>query len=401
MRRGAWHQFGDRSQKLALEQLEHGAGVGVVISPRDLSYSKAEEYASQYQGLGAEILVDQQFHIPEALVGELDTYPIATRRGPVSQLVHASGTNLVAIADALRETNTVLGASAVLAPAVVYEAGRPDIVALNETLFAASKAVADDLGVPCYATVFLGASSTTADGPIDGVLSAATSLPADGWYFAFEFDANRIPSSAPQIVRYLRAGLALATTGLPVLHGYVGPMAPLAMACGGTGAAVGHSQNLWQFTRTRWEPTVPGGGGGDAPPRYFSRALWGTIIYEDEWALLPQDLRDQVLTSSPFSGSVRATPPFLPWERWAANKHLVYTICKSVQSFCEETDAELVLDAVRDHLTESVALHEAIAESLGFALRDDTSTYQAPWRTALQSVKANQADDFELLRLIS
>ncbi len=400
MKRGAWHQFGNRSQKLALEQLEHGFGAGVIISPRDLSYTKAAEYAPQYAAAGADILVDQQFHVPTANVGELDTYPIATRRQAVSQFGTASDRDLLGVANALRTTNSVLKATAVLAPAVVYEAGRSDITDLNEHLFATSKAVAEDLGIPCYATVFLGVSATSADSPTDVALSAATSLPADGWYFAFEFGADRIPSSAPHVARYLRAGLTLATTGLPVLHGYVGPMAPLAMACGGTAAAVGHSQNLWKFTRARWEPTEPGGGGGDAPPRYFSHALWGTLIYEDEWALLPQAIRDQVHTPTPFSTPVRASPPFLPWDRWAANKHLVYTICKAVETFAGQSDAELVLDAVHDHLAASVSLHQAIS-ALGFDLRDKTATYQAPWRAALQSLKTNQADDFELLRLLS
>ena len=402
VRRGAWHQFGNRSQKLALEQLEQSSGVGVIISPRDLSYAKALEYAPQYVATGAEFLVDQQFHVPAANVGELDTYPIASKRQAVSKLVQASEVDLLEVAAALRETNSALGASAVLAPAVVYEAGRSDIIDLNERLFTTSQAVAEELGVPCYATVFLGASATTSDSPTDVALDAATSLAADGWYYGFEFDAERIPSAATRVARYLRAGLTLATTGLPVLHGYVGPMAPLAMACGATGAAIGHSQNLWQFTRSRWEPTSPGGGGGDAPPRYFSHNLWGTLIYEDEWTLLPQNFREQVHTPTQFSSAVRTNPPFLPWDRWSANKHLVFTICKAVDNFANSSnDAELVLDSVCDHLAAAVSLHQAIFHALGFGLRDDTASYQAPWRAALQSIKTNHADDFEYLRLLS
>ena len=52
MRRGPWHQFGDRSQKLALEQLEQGTGVGVILSPRDLQTHNANNYAQQYHALG-------------------------------------------------------------------------------------------------------------------------------------------------------------------------------------------------------------------------------------------------------------------------------------------------------------------------------------------------------------
>ncbi len=398
MKRGAWHQFGNRSQKLALEQLEHGSGSGVILSPRDLSYTKAKEYAPQYAAAGADILVDQQFHAA-VNVGELGTYPLATRRQAVSQLGKISDSDILEVANALRTTNSALKTTAVLAPAVIYEAGRSDLIDLNEKLFTTSKAVADDLGIPCYASVFLGTSATSADSPTDVALSAATSLPADGWYFVFEFNARRIPSSEPHVARYLRAGLTLAMTGLPVLHGYVGPMAPLAMACGGTAAAVGHSQNLWQFTRARWEPPAPGGGGSNQPPRYFSRTLWGTVIYDDEWVLLPQAIRDQAHTPTPFSTPVRPGPPFLPWDRWTANKHLVYTICKAVETFAGQSDAELVLDAVHDHLAAAVSLHQTIAARL--SLRDETAIYQAPWRDALQSLKTNQADDFELLRLLS
>ena len=56
MRRGAWHQCGDRSQKLVEEQLQQNAGVGVIISPRDLSRKNAITYAARYQALGAELL---------------------------------------------------------------------------------------------------------------------------------------------------------------------------------------------------------------------------------------------------------------------------------------------------------------------------------------------------------
>ncbi len=400
MRRGAWHQFGDRSQKLALEVLQEGAGVGVIISPRDLGFSKAEEYSAQYEEAGADIIIDQQFHIPTANVGQLDTYPIASKRQNVSGLNAISDADLLEVADALRTTNSKLNATAVLAPAVVYEAGRQDIADLNKTLFEISRGVANELGLPCYATVFIGLSAITADETANAALSAATSLSPDGWYFGFEFGAGRVPASTGDISRYLRSGLTLAATGVPVLHAYVGPMAPLALACGATGAGVGHSQNLWQFTRARWQPAEAGGGGGDAPPRYFSSTLWGTLIYEDEWALLSADLRNRILTPTPFSGTVQPNPPFLAWDRWQANKHLVYAIAKFTDELAAESDAELVLDSFHAHLTEAVGVHSEIAD-LGIELRDDTAAYQAPWNTALQTVKAAQHEEFEVLRMLS
>lgn len=400
MKRGAWHQFGDRSQRLALELLEQGAGVGVIISPRDLGFSKAVEYAPQYAAAGAGVIVDQQFYIPESTVGQLESYPISAQRKAISQLNQVSDTDLAELCSQLRTINSQLGTSAVLAPAVVYEAGRPDIVELNAKLFAAAKVVSQNLGIPCYATVVLGQSVTSSDPTTDAAVSASTALQADGWYFAFEFNGGRVPSSYSLILRYLKAGLSLACTGKPVLHGYVGPLAPLALACGAAAVGVGHSQNMWQFTRARWQPAEPGGGGGAAPPRYFSKGLWGTIIYEDEFALLSQNLRERVLTPTPFSTGVSATPPFLPWDRWNANKHLVYVICKSIEEMCLYTDAEEALNAAVVLLTSAVQLHSDIA-STGVPLGDDTGSYQVPWRAALNSLKVGQSDDFELLRILS
>ena len=74
MRRGVWHQFGDRSQKLALDHLQNGVGAGVVISPRDLSLDSAVRYAEEYHALGAHVLIDQQFYLPDTSVGRLDSY---------------------------------------------------------------------------------------------------------------------------------------------------------------------------------------------------------------------------------------------------------------------------------------------------------------------------------------
>lgn len=400
MKRGAWHQFGDRSQKLALEQLENGAGVGVIISPRDLRYSLAERYAPQYTEAGADILVDQQFYIPESVVGSLSSYPIGAHRNAISSLHQISDADLAKLSSDLQLVNAKLQVSAVLAPAVVYEHGRPDIVDLNARLFGAAKSVAEALGIPCYATVVLGQSASTSDATTDATLSAATALQADGWYFAFEFNEERVPSTHSLLLRYLKAGLTLACTGQPVLHAYAGPLAPLALASGAVGAGIGHSQNLWQFTRTRWEPSDGSGGGGNPPPRYFSRALWGTIIYEDEFALLSQGLRQQVLSETPFSSEVSANPPYLPWARWDANKHLVHVICKTTEELCQTSDAEAVLDHVIDLLTSAIQLHAQIATE-GIQLGDNTTSYQVPFRAALASLKAGNSEDFELLRLLS
>ena len=113
--------------------------------------------------------------------------------------------------------------------------------------------------------------------------------------------------------------MTLACTGRPVLHAYAGPLGLLSFGFGASAVGIGHSQNLWKFTRVRWQPTVAQGGGGDAPPRFFSTALWGTIIYPDETIQLSVNLRTQILTQSPFSAPVASN---VEWTRWDSGKHL-------------------------------------------------------------------------------
>jgi hypothetical protein len=243
MRRGAWHQCGDRSQLLVQEQLERGAGVGVILSPRDLSRPNALEYAGRYRALGAETLLDHQFYVPDFTNPKLNTYAISALRAGISTLNRISDADLTEFENQLRIDHQELGATAVLAPAVVYEAGRMDIVQLNARLFGASKRVGDQLHIPTYATIVLGRSVTAADETTDSILSYATALNSDGWYFAFEFEDERLPSSRVSVRRCCSAGLTLACTGKP-----------LARVCGSPGATV-----FWfrcHGHRTRTQPKV-------------------------------------------------------------------------------------------------------------------------------------------------
>jgi len=389
MRRGAWHQCGDRSQKLVREQLQQGAGVGVIISPRDLSRTNSITFAQEYRDLGAEVLLDHQYYIPEFTNRRLDSYPISCFRQGVSSLNKISDQDLTKFKNELRVDNEALKTDAVIAPAVVYEAGRADIEQLNVSLFAAAKGVAEDLKIPIYATVVLGRSVTAADKTLQTALSQATALNCDGWYFGFEFEDERIPSVRETVRRCCVAGLTLACTGKPVLHAYAGPMGLLSFGFGATGVAIGHSQNLWKFTRDRWMPAAPQGGGGDAPARFFSSALWGTIIYPDETSQLSATLRNQVLTHSPFSGPVASN---LPWPRWESGKHLVYLLAKQFSTMAAETDPRKNVSAAITVLDNALSLHAAIQASNVF-LSDNTNAYQANWKAALEDLlKDNQAD---------
>jgi hypothetical protein len=397
MRRGAWHQCGDRSQKLVEEQLQQGAGVGVIISPRDLSRKNAIAYADRYRALGAELLLDHQYYVPDFTNGRLDSYPISRFRKGVSSLNKISDQDLTDFRNALRVDHEELKADALIAPAVVYQAGRADIVQLNARLFAAAKRVADELKIPIYATVVLGRSVTASDQTLQTMLSQATALSCDGWYFGFEFEDERIPSARETVRRCCVAGLTLACTGKPVLHAYAGPMGLLSFGFGATGAAIGHSQNLWKFTPDRWMPAASQGGGGDAPARFFSNALWGTIIYPDETSQLPAAIRNQVLTTSPFSGPIT---PNLPWPRWDSGKHLLYVLAQQFSTMAAEKDPRKNAKAAIALLDRARSLHAAIQQSNVF-LGDNTDAYQANWKAALEDLLRDNQGDFDFFDLMN
>jgi len=60
--------------KLFGECVLHGAGVGVVISPRDLSRERAVELAPQYRDLHADVMIDPRFYLPDSTVGRISAY---------------------------------------------------------------------------------------------------------------------------------------------------------------------------------------------------------------------------------------------------------------------------------------------------------------------------------------
>ena len=113
------------------EQLQQKAGVGVIISPRDLSRKNAIAYAERYRALGVELLLDHQYYVPDFTNERFDSYPISRFRKGVSSLNKISDQDLTDFRNELRIDHEELKADAVIAPAVVYQAGRADIVQLN------------------------------------------------------------------------------------------------------------------------------------------------------------------------------------------------------------------------------------------------------------------------------
>jgi hypothetical protein len=398
MKKGAWHQCGDKSQKLAVEMLKHGSGVGVVLSPKDLARHNAIGYAEQYRDLGASVLLDQQFYVPDFKNDLLETYDTHAFRNSITQLGKISTIQLDKLAMALEKDAKDLKVDALIAPAVVYEAQRSDIAQLNAVLFRQSKKVGDSLGLPTYATVIIGQSGITSQGVADNLLSAATSLDAAGYYYGIEFGAGpSIPVDYDMVKRCAATGLSLACTGRPVLHAFAGPMSLLSLGFGATGTGIGFRQNVWQFQRGRFAAPKSGGGGGDAPPRFFSSELWSTIIYPDEMVKIkPPLLQSQIWTSTPFKA-----PPTTSggqWNKWDSHRHLLIAICAEIEKMAALATARESANHAIDTLTSAIALHQKIAKST--TLKENTSHHKV-WRSVLADLLTERSNDYDFMDILS
>jgi hypothetical protein len=395
MKRGVWHQFGDRSQNLIQEQLQHGNGVGVILSPRDLSLANATTRSEEYRALGADLLLDTQFYEPSYQNRHLASFELEPFRQSVSDLCKLGDHDLDQLAHRLERLNRDLETSAVLAPALVYEAGRVDIIDLNSRLFSAAKAAAESIGIPVYATIVLGKGVTNSDTVAYELLSHATSLQAAGCYYAVELDDGPTPTDAELVYRLCSLGLTLACSGLPILHGYAGLTGLLAFAFGADAVAFGHSHNLRYFTRERWQERPPQGGAGEPPPRYLSGALWSTIVLPDETVRL-RDLWSRVASPSPFAPASAADTN---WSRWQANKHLLFVLGNELTRFSIIGSARTSALAAVDHLRRSAELHRSIG-NLGIDVKDNANRYQANWFRALTDILQERQADFDYLHLL-
>ena len=277
--KGVWHQFGHNSQTQALEHLQNGIGDGVIISPRDLKLRLAKERRRVVSRLSASVLLDYQFYMPEFINANLSTYSLDEFRKSVTSLKQISQADIDALSSTIEDQNRRLATAAVIAPSVLYEANRPERLELNTKLFEAAKRAGDVTGVPTLATVALAHSTVISPHSISDALAHATGLPADGWYFLFEFSDSRIPSNQAEVLSCGQACLTLAANLKPVIHGYAGLMSLLSFGFGAAAACIGHSQTLWQFDRGRWETSTEQQGGDDqllASSQVRSGARWSS-----------------------------------------------------------------------------------------------------------------------------
>jgi len=398
MKSGVWHQFGDRSQKIILEQLEYGLGSGIILSPRDLNLKLTRDYTVQYSEFDVDLIIDQQFYEPNFSNDNLKSYPIENFRVSTDKLNTKLESNWKEFSEGLEKINKDANATALLAPGLVYEVGRSDIVNMNNALFENSKIVGDSLGIPTYQTVFLGKSVTSSQSSINEILSIISEINSDGIYFGFEFENERVPYRKEYIFRFLNTLLNIHLTEQPTIHAYAGPMSILSMAAGANGAGIGHFQNTWHFKRERWIDTGNSGGSGNAPPRFFSKNLWGTIVYPDETADLPPTIRNAVINESQSPFSV-PTKNDLVWKRWDSNKHLLFILGTAIKELDELTGLENKIDFTSKLLSNSVTLGNKIEDYIP-EIKDDSNIYQANWLDCIKEFKRIRSDDLFLSSIL-
>ena len=126
------------------------------MSQRDLGLNSAKEYAALYNECGANVVSDPQLYFNEFSNAELRTYPTEQFRATVSTQRKISEKELGKLRTALVSINAELNTSAVIAPAVVYEAGQAETAILNAKLFRAAKKAGESAGKPTYATAVMG-----------------------------------------------------------------------------------------------------------------------------------------------------------------------------------------------------------------------------------------------------
>ncbi len=394
MRTGAWHQLGWNHHLHTIGGLLAAKpGGGVILSPRDATLDTAATCSTACRANGASVLLDPQWYEPSFTNSKLDSYPTGGVRASVGTL--GGGLDVATLIDGIVAENEQVCSSAVISPAVVYEAGRDDIVNLNDELHDCGLVAAERLSVPCFRSIFLGNSICSSEGLIDEVLSSIDPRGANGWYFGFEFDEPRLPVGPRSVYRCLRALITLRLTGIPVLHAYAGPLGPLSIAAGASAAAAGFDQKQWQFCPARWAETASQGGGGNAPPRFFSSALWGTIVHPDETVQLSSMTRAQVLTPSPFA----SMPLQSNWSKTQSKQHLVYVVADLVDLVASETSFAAKGTRVRDALRGAIEQHRMIATA-GLTLKDNAAVYQPSWLAAFEDFQSLHEDDLYLAELL-
>ncbi len=408
---GAWHQLGAGTHEIAYELLQDNIGEGAIFSHKDLEFRLARGSAHGINTLGKGVLWDPQFFDPEHKPKHSLTYPTQEFRCTEEELIGLSETGKSTLSSALEQVNRDLHCRAVLAPALLYQAGSTKIQAVNRMLFACAKRAGDAIGVPTLASIPFGHSTCVDDSGITAVLNAATSLPADGWYVVFEFSGENYPRKKAEVIRCANACIGLAAVRPNLIFGYGGHLSLPVMAWGAAGAGIGHQKTLWQFLRRRFEDDdseqakaelKKGGGGKKQIPHFFSSSLWQRLIYTTEVEsvlTLPSSFHSKILVPTDYSPAIQPGQPFKPWDLEQSHKHMLTAWANAITHLsaipCLSSRNE---EAVRQ-MNEQLKLLEEL-EPHGISFK---SSFKAKhldmWKDVSTELRTRRSSDFEWAEL--
>ena len=100
------------------------------------------------------------------------------------------------------------------------------------------------------------------------------------------------------------------------------------------------------------------------------------------------------------TGQVTTNRPFLNWNRWDANKHLVNIISNEITRISQELDPRANAQEAFVLLNNAIDLHTRIS-SFGINLIDGTNIYQNTWRDVIEFLLTNHTTDYEYFDLIN
>lgn len=402
MRNGVWHQLGDRGQKIAEEQLREGNGVGVVLSPRDLSADNAKAYSESYRSLGAEVLFDPQFYIPENRSGQQGTYEELNEfRVSASKLVDNSHVEMRKLETALKVMAQRYACTGIVAPAVALEAGRPDSLQVNLALLMAAKSAAQAMSLPVFGVIPVGKSLLNSDLELATTIARMTAKRVDGWIFMADSGLDGYCLDKDCVKAIATSLLRLAQTGKPVMHGCAGPLSILSICFGATAVGLAHSKNMWRLPLSRFLPPEVSGGGGAAPPRVFSRSLWSSFVFPEELQPLPKQLRERIVTNSKWVFIDPQDDNYFVAQvsKWDTNKHLLYMIGSTIAELQSLGSSRKIAVQVQGILRNASTLHGEVERVI--AVKDNANQHTSCWQQALDEILETRVSDYQYLDLVS
>ena len=401
MHKGVWYQLGDKGQKIAEELLKSSNGVGVVLSPRDISDAKAEEYGRSYRNNNAEVVFDPQLYVPQNSVGLHETHEeFMEFRVSASKLLKHSQSEFARLGAALRNVAKKYSCTAILSPAIALQAGQPEHLKLNIDLLDVAIESASKIGLPVYGVIPIGQSLALSQSELSSVISKYTSKKVDGWMLMMDLGQNGFSVDTVLLKSLGVSILRLAQTGVPVMHGCAGPHALLSSAFGASAVGIAHSKNMWHLPLSRFIPS-DGGGGGASATRVFSRALWSNFVYPDEFARLPSLLKEQIVESSKWvSIDLENDAIYLAsdFRQWDANKHLLKIIGSEFSDLLSIDDLNIRCDLVEKRLSGSIVLHKLIGSH--YSVKDRASAHQSTWLSVLTDIRKMRKLDYQYLELL-